>query len=266
MNADAFDLLQQGAALARTRAGERAPLLGLSGAQGSGKSTLAARFARETGALHLSLDDFYLIKAEREALARAEHPLFVTRGPPGTHDIALLGDTIGALMTAGAGARTPLPRFDKLNDDRAPRAEWRVHEGRPDLIVLEGWCIGARPQHERLLEEPINGLEATEDRQALWRRHANQHLAAAYHDLFVCLDAIVLLKAPSFEIVSAWREEQEAGLLGRPLHEAERTRLARFIAHYERLTRHMLAGGLRADIVIALDDQRAIPPGAALAS
>ena len=50
--------------------------------------------------------------------------------------------------------------------------------------------------------------------------------------------------------------EQEAGLLGRELTEADRTRIARFIAHFERITRHMMAGGRRADIEVQLDIER----------
>jgi D-glycerate 3-kinase len=69
-------------------------VLGLCGAQGSGKSTLAAALARMlardgTRTAILSLDDIYLTRAERLQLAREVHPLFATRGAPGTHDVAL---------------------------------------------------------------------------------------------------------------------------------------------------------------------------------
>ncbi len=250
--------LDVAAALARTRSGPRAPVLALSGAQGSGKSTLARGWAETRGALHLSLDDFYLTKAEREVLAGEIHPLFATRGPPGTHDVNLLGDVIGALVTASAATRVAIPVFDKVRDDRLPRDQWRVHEGRPDLILLEGWCLGAHPQWEAALHEPVNALERDEDRQRAWRSHINAHLGGAYHDLFVCLDAVVFLAAPSFDIVQDWRCQQEAELLGRALTEADRARIARFVAHYERLTRHMLAGGRRADVVVDLAEDRSV--------
>ena len=45
----------------------------------------------------LSLDDFYLTRAQREELARTQHPLLRTRGVPGTHDVALGQRTIDAL-------------------------------------------------------------------------------------------------------------------------------------------------------------------------
>ena len=74
--------------------------MGLSGCQGSGKSTLVKAIAHVLEDVHhvnavvLSLDDFYLTKAERELLARTVHPLFATRGVPGTHDLDLLRQTL----------------------------------------------------------------------------------------------------------------------------------------------------------------------------
>ena len=77
-------------------------IVGLSGAQGSGKSTLA----REASALlgerglrctALSLDDFYLTRAERAVLAAQVHPLLKVRGPPGTHDVRRACEALQAL-------------------------------------------------------------------------------------------------------------------------------------------------------------------------
>jgi D-glycerate 3-kinase len=56
--------------------------------------------------------------------------------------------------------------------------------------------------------------------------------------------------------VEHWRCQPEEGLLGRPLDAADRSRISRFVAHYERITRHMMAGGRRADIEIQLDRRR----------
>src|SRR3954466_2944665 len=80
-------------------------ILGISGLQGSGKSTLAAGLidaarARGWSAVALSLDDVYLTRAGRERLARDVHPLLLTRGVPGTHDLALLASTVDALAKA----------------------------------------------------------------------------------------------------------------------------------------------------------------------
>nr|WP_313633578.1 kinase [Brevundimonas naejangsanensis] len=235
------------------------PLIGIAGAQGSGKTTLARAAADRMGAAHLSLDDVYLTKTERQGLARDVHPLFAVRGPPGTHDLALLEAAVAALRAAEPDSRTPLPAFDKLADDRAPRTDWSVFAGRPSAVLIDGWCLGATPQAGTDLTLPVNALEAEQDVQGRWRTAANAALAGPYAQSFAGVDAMLFLKAPSFDAVLDWRCEQEAGLMGLPpaeLPAERRAGLAVFIQHFERITRHMLAGGVRADVTIALDRQR----------
>ena len=235
------------------------PLIGIAGAQGSGKTTLARAAAERWGAAHLSLDDVYLTKAERTAKGRAVHPLFAVRGPPGTHDLALLEAGVAALRTAGADSRTALPAFDKLSDDRRPDTQWPVFTGRPSAVLVDGWCLGATAQGEAELVEPINALEREQDGQGIWRRAVNAELGGSYAQAFAEFDAILFLKAPSFDAVLDWRCEQEAGLMGLPpadLPDERRAELVVFIQAFERITRHMLAGGTRAEVTIVLDKDR----------
>lgn len=235
------------------------PILGIAGSQGSGKSTLAHVVAERFGGATLSLDDVYLTKAERGEMARRVHPLLATRGPPGTHDLALLHGLVDQLKAAGPGDLTALPRFDKLADDRASEADWTVVQGRPPVIVLEGWCLGATPQSESHLVAPINTLEREQDADGAWRRTINAALAQDYAPLRARVDALVFLKAPSFDVVLDWRCEQEAGLMGRDAVPSERrAALATFVQHYERLTRHMIEGGVAADLTVNLDARRAV--------
>lgn len=237
------------------------PLIAIAGAQGSGKSTLAAEAAHALSCATLSLDDVYLTRAERADLAARVHPLFAVRGPPGTHDLGLLDETLTRLRTAAPGDHTPLPAFDKLADDRRPATDWPVFESRPRAVLLEGWCLGATPQDEVDLPESINDLERIDDPDALWRRAINRSLATDYARLFSTFDALLFLKAPAFDRVLDWRVEQEAGLLGLAPYavtSARRNELARFIQAFERITRHMLAGGVRADTVAELDESRAV--------
>lgn len=239
------------------------PLIGIAGAQGSGKTTLARAAAERWGATHLSLDDVYLTKAEREAKGRAVHPLFAVRGPPGTHDLSLLDATVAALRAAGPGDHTSLPAFDKLADDRRPEGDGPVFTGRPTAVLVDGWCLGATPQAEADLVAPINAVERERDGQGVWRRAVNAALAGPYAEAFARFDAILFLKAPSFETVLDWRCEQEAGLLGlspADLPPQRRAELAVFIQAFERITRHMLAGGVRADVTFALDRDRTVRP------
>jgi len=243
----------------RPALGERLCVIGLCGAQGSGKSTLAAGlaelFEREgTATAILSIDDLYRTKAERERLARAIHPLLRTRGVPGTHDVALGLSVIDALA---AGRPTRLPRFDKAIDDRAPASQWGTAPAGTRLLILEGWCVGARPQPEEALTEPVNILERDEDPDGIWRRSVNAELAGAYQHLFARLDRLILLAAPGFDIVLRWRIEQEHQLRRERGGGMSDVEVARFIEHYERLTRHILAEMPgRADLTILLAGDR----------
>lgn len=249
-----------------TRARDSTLTVGLCGAQGSGKSTVAAALttlleARGITAAVISIDDLYLTRRERLALAESIHPLLRTRGVPGTHDVALGLETLRALATPGAVA---LPSFDKARDDRRPADLWPTVHAPVQVIILEGWCVGAVAQDEASLLEPVNALERDLDADGTWRRTVNRSLAGPYRPLFAMLDRLILLKAPDFEIVYRWRLEQEhklreqvgaaGGDLSRVMDDGE---VEHFIGHYERLTRHILHEmPSRADVVVTLDELR----------
>ncbi len=237
-----------------------ARVYGISGLQGTGKSTLAAQLAvaargRGLAVATLSLDDVYLDRPEREALAREVHPLLLTRGPPGTHDLPLALATLDALRT---GVPTALPRFDKLADRRCPRTAW-PQVGPVDLVILEGWCLGAPAEADASLATPLNALERDEDPDGRWRRRCNEALAHDYPALWSCVDRLLFLQPPGFDIVPTWRWEQERALqAAEPDRRAmDRAGIARFVQHYERVSRQALRTlPDRAHAVIALDAQR----------
>lgn len=249
--------------------GHAGPLLvGINGAQGTGKSTLSALIAtaleaRGPRVAVLSIDDFYVSRAARRELADSVHPLLLSRGVPGTHDVTLLRQTLDRLESAGAGDSIALPRFDKSIDEPLPQSRWPSIEGPVDLVILEGWCVGVEPQPEAALTEAVNELEAREDPRGVWRRHVNRRLAEDYAAVFERLDVLVLLRAPSFEQVYEWRSLQEQKLRevappGAPglMDDAA---LRRFIQHFERLTRHALETlPQQADEVIELDAQHRV--------
>ena len=252
-------------AIAPMVAGRRGPLiLAIAGAQGSGKSTLAraldTRFradGRRSAAL--SLDDFYLTKKERLRLAADIHPLFATRGVPGTHDISL---AINVLDAVRAGRATRAPSFDKGADDRRPDSHSVVIPADLDILIFEGWCLGAEPAAAADLVAPINRLERTCDQDGTWRRAVNDALAGACQDLFSRFDFLVFLCAPDFEIVRTWRLQQEAALAAEDrsapalMSESE---VSDFIQYFERITRAMLCSAPgRADLTIDLDRERRI--------
>lgn len=241
-------------------------VLGLCGSQGSGKSTLAAGLAERLATTGrrtaiLSLDDLYLPGSARAALARDIHPLLRTRGVPLTHDVAL---GIRLIDDLRAGHPVRMPRFDKAADEPLPEAQWESVSPPVDLILFEGWCVGALPEDAAALATPVNALERDEDGDAIWRRAVNAALAGPYADLFGRIDRLVLLAAPGFEVVHGWRLEQEEALRQRRATEGGDTAglmdaagIDRFIQHYERLTRAILAEmPARADLTIRLDADR----------
>lgn len=227
--------------------------VGLAGGQGAGKSTLSSAIVaagRHFGlrVVSLSIDDFYLTRSEREALAARVHPLLATRGPPGTHDVPLCRSVMDALQVDGA---VTVPVFDKGLDDRAPQT--RSIPAPVDMVLLEGWCVGARPEPADRLESPINALEAASDSEGRWRRYANAALAAEYARLFDTLDCLIFLRVPNLDAVVRWRLDQERERP--PELRLDKAGVAHFVAHYERLTRWMLEDlPERADVLVELNE------------
>ncbi|MDC7684197.1 kinase [Asticcacaulis sp. BYS171W] len=236
-----------------------APLVvGICGAQGSGKSTLCEAVAtglnaRDIATVILSLDDLYLAPEDRPVAA---HPLFKTRGVPGTHD-PISGIRIIDAFRRGQAVSSP--RFDKATDRPVPCGKEDMFAG---VLLLEGWCVGAVSQVETDLIAPVNALERDEDPDGVWRRYVNAQLAGPYAALFAKLDRLILLAAPGFEVVQGWRTQQEHDLRRKLALEGrtggmEDVQITRFIQHYERLTRHILTEmPARADLTIRLDAQR----------
>ena len=236
-------------------------LVFISGAQGIGKST-ALRSVLEAlgpGVIGLGIDDFYLPKAERAQLAAEVHPLFATRGPPGTHDVPLLMETLSALKASRPGEELALPRFSKRDDDSAEPIILKV-EDRPSLIILEGWLMGVASDPAAPFDAPLNSIEA-EDPSGAWRQYQEEQLGAPYARLWDMADSFIHLDAPGFETVLDWRLQQEAETLGKApgtLTEAETEWVERFILHYQRLTERLLSGHRRPGNVIKVRRDRTV--------
>ena len=232
----------------------------IAGLQGTGKSTLSGQIvalARQRGlnVVALSIDDFYLGHAAREALGRRVHPLCATRGPPGTHEVSLACDVLDALR---ARRPTALPRFDKIADDRLPRDAWPVARD-TDLTILEGWFLKVPAQAPADLAEPLNALERDEDPDGTWRGWANHALANDDPPLWERLDRMLFLQGPGFDIVPTWRWQQEQSLqAANPGRQAmTQAQVARFVQFFERVSRQaMRTLPAIADHTVRLDAQR----------
>ena len=117
-------------------------IIGLSGGQGAGKSTITSilKFIlKKRHGLDLcvfSIDDFYKTKAERIKMSKKVHPLFLTRGVPGTHDVKLINKTFKSLKKRFFKPIL-IPRFNKLTDDRFIKSKWTKVKKPPSIIIFD---------------------------------------------------------------------------------------------------------------------------------
>ena len=228
-------------------------ICGLSGAQGAGKSTIAAALqdalaARNLRCLILALDDFYLPQAARQKLDEDIHPLCRTRGVPGTHDVAWLRDVLAALRD---GQTVRLPRFDKTSDERVELTAEETLTTLPDIVLLEGWCVGARAS--MVASAPETEWEKNHDPQAVWKNWSRD-AAADYQSVWQDCNMLVQLRQDDFaQVIDArWLQEQgNAARSGRWQFDS-RAAVAEFCAHYESWTK-ALWRDLPADADIVID-------------
>jgi D-glycerate 3-kinase len=243
-------------------------IVGINGAQGSGKSTLAdllvflLKEKHNLNTVALSIDDFYFTRQQRLILANTIHPLLATRGVPGTHDIRLAQEVINSLCDETANS--VVPRFDKSTDDRVPDEDFEATPAKTDIIILEGWCLGAEAQPDEEILQPVNELEKEEDPDAIWRQYVNQQLRDVYPELFCLIDAWIMLKAPSFECVYQWRLEQENKLRDSRMNTTsgaimDEKGIKRFIQYYQRITEQLLVTlPEKVDYLFELDEDRKV--------
>jgi len=222
--------------------------LGFSGGQGSGKTTVAKIlkiilkkfFKREIYVS--SIDDFYKTLKDRNEMSHTIHPLFKTRGVPGTHDISLVKKFFDFIKKKNF-KKFKLPKFDKSMDERLKKKYWSNIKKRPEIVILEGWCVGAKPQSNSIINKSINVLEKYEDKHLIWRKYANEKLKKEYKKLFAMIDHFIFMKIPNFNVVYEWRLLQESKL-GKKSHSSKKimsyNEIKRFIMFYERITLQMI--------------------------
>ena len=243
------------------RKDNRKKIIGLSGGQGAGKSTITGILQfilKKKYGLNLcvfSIDDFYKTKAERRKMSRTIHPLFLTRGVPGTHDVDLINKTIKRLKKRNFKT-VLIPRFDKSIDDRSKKSKWQKIKNPPDIIIFEGWCVGARNQKDSMLKKSPNSIERKHDPDLSWRRTANNYLKHQYKKLFNRVDKLVYLKAPSFQDIFKWRllQEKKMKLTSKSKKTMSKAQIKEFIMFYERITKHMMKDFSKiSDLTVFLD-------------
>ena len=222
-------------------------IVGLTGGQGAGKSTITQiikiilNYKYDLKVAYFSIDDFYKTLKERIILSKSTHKLFKTRGVPGTHDTKLLKKIFSDLMKKNFKP-VLIPTFDKSRDNRAPKKKWKKIYKQPNIIIFEGWCVGAKAQKDKDLIKSMNILEKKNDPNLLWRNKVNKELKNEYKKIFDKIDKLIFLKVPNFDCVYKWRllQEKKLQLTSKGKKIMSEIQVQEFIMYYERITMQML--------------------------
>jgi len=239
---------------------KRPLIIGLAGGQGSGKTTISSILTLilkkyfKLNVFKISIDDFYKTRRDRRLLSKNKHPLLMTRGVPGTHDIDLMLSFFKKIKDKDFKS-LEVPTFNKAIDDRCPKNLWYKVKSKPDVVIFEGWCVGARAQSSSQLKKPINSLEKIYDQAGKWRVHVNDQLKTKYKTLFSQLDGLLYLKAKNFNLLREWRLKQEKKLWiqtknKKNLKIMSSGDIVNFMQTYQRITQQMFKDALKDSSII----------------
>ena len=223
--------------------------IGLAGGQGTGKTTISSILRIiltkyfKLNVFKISIDDFYKTRKDRLYLSKKIHPMLLTRGVPGTHDINIMIKFFQNLKKKNF-KKIKLPTFDKSIDDRRSKKNWFIINKRPDVIILEGWCVGARSENNKSLIKTVNSLEKTSDQNMIWRKFVNNNLKRSYKNIFSRLNCLIYLKAKNFKLLQQWRFKQEKKLLIKSKQKKNskimnKADVINFMQTYQRITQNM---------------------------
>ena len=178
----------------------------------------------------------------------------MTRGVPGTHDVDLMLKFFKKVKTKKFKS-LKIPKFNKAIDDRCKISLWYKLKFKPDVVIFEGWCVGAKAQTTSQLKKPINSLERVYDQNFKWRTYVNNQLKTKYKTLFKQLDVLLYLKAKNFNLLRNWRLKQERKLKVQTKNKKNLKIMSsgdviNFMQTYQRITQQMFKDALKSSSVI----------------
>ena len=223
--------------------------IGLAGGQGTGKTTISSILKIiltkyfKLKVFKISIDDFYKTRKDRISLSKKIHPMLLTRGVPGTHDINIMLSFFKKIKSKRFRS-LKVPSFNKAVDDRYSKRYWHNIKERPDVIIFEGWCVGAKPEKNSSLKRSINSMEKAIDTKFFWRKYVNLQLKSKYKKLYSQLNCLIYLKAKNFNLLQKWRLKQEKKLWSKskkmPKHKImNKGEVINFMQTYQRITENM---------------------------
>ena len=228
---------------------KRPYFVGLAGGQGTGKTTISSLIRIilikyfKLKVFRISIDDFYKTRKERISLSKRIHPMLLTRGVPGTHDINMMLSFFKKVKNKKF-KRLKLPTFNKAIDDRSNKKSWYELNEKPDVVIFEGWCVGAKSETNNTLKKTINSMEKTKDQKKIWRKYVNYQLKSKYKNLYSQLNCLIYLKAKNFNLLQKWRLKQERKLWIKSKMKSNSKIMSKgdvinFMQTYQRITQNM---------------------------
>lgn len=205
---------------------------GVEGPQGSGKTTASTQIREKLSnrypnitIVQFSIDDFYLTYEEQQRVNEkcADNVLLQGRGLPGTHDVTLLYEIMGKLLSNDAGVY-PLyiPVYDKSayngKGDRLSKDKWTKIEKAVDLVVFEGWFNGYTSiSNNQELISKWHGIKDVHGETFCRIQDSdiisiNRNLLG-YEKIWKLFDLFVCIKTTNINNVYKWRLEQEHELI-----------------------------------------------------
>ena len=230
---------------------KRPLVIGISGPQGSGKSYICSQL----GFPVLSLDDLYYDDIDRNN----PNELLNMRGLPGTHDIDLGVKIIEDVRLGHAR----LCRYDKSFNNgkgrRLPESDWESVNSVPDVLLVEGWCLGFQKVPNLNPDCSKYSIRFTNNDF----EQVNDNLMA-YTRIYQNLDYFIQIKAQYIESVYKWRWQQEEtlheikkqGMNKQQVHDFVDRFMPCYDVYLQALDNELLARGSNLQIVI--DEERQV--------
>jgi D-glycerate 3-kinase len=162
--------------------------------------------------------DFYLTYPGLKQLAKdyPKNALLQGRGPPGTHDVPLLSQTLTAVRQINTAdvQSVDLPSFDKSQNagfgDRSPTP--LPLSGPLDIFILEGWSLGFAPLPLDTVKQLHSNGRTAHKHPFSTLEEINTNLRHFADEINGRFDTHISVSPRSYDYVYKWRLQQEHGM------------------------------------------------------